>query len=89
MIRGLVLLSLLFCVTFAAKRDCPANEEWMECGTPCEPKCNQPMPDICTMNCIVDFSDREDVPCSMIFNVGERYSAGIQGTTSKNKISSR
>ncbi|KAK6766267.1 hypothetical protein RB195_025891 [Necator americanus] len=54
MIRGLVLLSLLFCVTFAAKRDCPANEEWMECGTPCEPKCNQPMPDICTMNCIVD-----------------------------------
>ncbi|KAK6038693.1 trypsin Inhibitor like cysteine rich domain protein [Cooperia oncophora] len=51
--RTLILLAVVLAVTFGAKQ-CGPNEHFTHCGTACEPKCNEPMPDICTMECIVD-----------------------------------
>ncbi|KAK6011931.1 trypsin Inhibitor like cysteine rich domain protein, partial [Ostertagia ostertagi] len=31
---------------------CPANEEFKECGTACEPSCRNPKPEICTEQCV-------------------------------------
>ncbi|KAK5984491.1 Trypsin Inhibitor like cysteine rich domain protein [Trichostrongylus colubriformis] len=52
-ISKLVLLAVVFVIAYSAK-ECGQNEQYMECGTACEPKCNEPMPEICTMNCVVN-----------------------------------
>ncbi|WKY12434.1 hypothetical protein Q1695_003765 [Nippostrongylus brasiliensis] len=33
---------------------CPANEVFKQCGTACEPSCENPNPMVCTKNCIVN-----------------------------------
>ncbi|KIH54185.1 trypsin Inhibitor like cysteine rich domain protein [Ancylostoma duodenale] len=33
---------------------CPPNEEFKECGTACEPNCNNTNPQACTKQCILD-----------------------------------
>ncbi|KHJ97652.1 trypsin Inhibitor like cysteine rich domain protein [Oesophagostomum dentatum] len=48
----LVVLAVI-CV-LALAQQCPPNEEFRECGTACEPKCNVPESPICTMQCIVN-----------------------------------
>ncbi|CAL2049756.1 hypothetical protein CAEBREN_11243 [Caenorhabditis brenneri] len=33
---------------------CPVNEKFFECGTACEPSCDRPKIDFCTLQCIVN-----------------------------------
>ncbi|CAI2354081.1 unnamed protein product [Caenorhabditis sp. 36 PRJEB53466] len=50
-------LSFLLLVAFASAQygpQCPPNEVFLECGTACEPGCELPRPDICTLQCIVN-----------------------------------
>ncbi|WKY12966.1 hypothetical protein Q1695_004075 [Nippostrongylus brasiliensis] len=34
--------------------NCPENEEFLQCGTACEPSCRNPNPIVCTLQCIVN-----------------------------------
>ncbi|CAJ0608772.1 unnamed protein product [Cylicocyclus nassatus] len=55
MIRYLVILAVCGSIVFSAKSTkCPPNEEFQECGTACEPKCNEPKKMFCTFECIND-----------------------------------
>uniref|UniRef100_A0A7I4Z072 Trypsin Inhibitor like cysteine rich domain protein n=1 Tax=Haemonchus contortus TaxID=6289 RepID=A0A7I4Z072_HAECO len=56
---------ILLCAIYATKivsaqtspasnnRTCPANEEFKDCGTACEPSCRNPNPEVCTEQCVV------------------------------------
>ncbi|VDL82546.1 unnamed protein product [Nippostrongylus brasiliensis] len=33
---------------------CPPNEQFLECGTACEPSCKNPNPTVCTLQCILN-----------------------------------
>ncbi|XP_026479354.1 zonadhesin-like [Ctenocephalides felis] len=52
----LVLLFTLALVSATAGtlNQCPANEDFKECGTACEPTCANPRPQVCTMQCLVN-----------------------------------
>ncbi|XP_015596272.1 chymotrypsin inhibitor isoform X2 [Cephus cinctus] len=34
-------------------QNCEENQEWTNCGSACEPSCENPNPQICTFNCII------------------------------------
>ncbi|XP_026479351.1 von Willebrand factor-like [Ctenocephalides felis] len=39
---------------FKSSNRCPVNEEFLKCGSSCEPSCENPHPKICTAECILD-----------------------------------
>ncbi|CAB3397362.1 unnamed protein product [Caenorhabditis bovis] len=54
----LALISIAACVDIANLNDtkptCKENEQVMECGTACEPSCEDPDPVFCTKQCLVN-----------------------------------
>ncbi|EGT30306.1 hypothetical protein CAEBREN_12113 [Caenorhabditis brenneri] len=40
--------------TIDGRFGCPVNEKRYECGTACEPSCDRPVVDQCTLQCIVN-----------------------------------
>ncbi|EYB92112.1 hypothetical protein Y032_0198g1640 [Ancylostoma ceylanicum] len=36
-----------------AQQKCPANEQFNECGSACEPSCKNPKPEFCTEQCVI------------------------------------
>ncbi|XP_011866032.1 PREDICTED: chymotrypsin inhibitor-like [Vollenhovia emeryi] len=58
---SLVLLVMIgvFCSTTIAQRRCPRNQEWTNCGSACQPTCNSPQPQACTMQCIIGCQCRQ------------------------------
>ncbi|XGW33564.1 hypothetical protein V3C99_017735, partial [Haemonchus contortus] len=65
-INKLILLAVVIAITHSVKQ-CGPNEEYRECGTACEPKCNEPEPAFCTMNCVADVCQ-----CKQGFKRGQR-----------------
>nr|A1IKL3.1 RecName: Full=Chymotrypsin inhibitor Ani s 6; AltName: Allergen=Ani s 6; Flags: Precursor [Anisakis simplex]BAF43535.1 protease inhibitor [Anisakis simplex] len=54
MFQSTFFLVLMVCVAtarFANKDHCPPNEEYNECGNPCQEKCDNGEPVICTYQC--------------------------------------
>ncbi|EPB72692.1 trypsin Inhibitor like cysteine rich domain protein [Ancylostoma ceylanicum] len=55
MLRAVViLLTATIFIASCEDRRCGVNEQFYECGSACEPKCNVPDPVVCTMQCIVN-----------------------------------
>uniref|UniRef100_A0A0N4X8U0 TIL domain-containing protein n=1 Tax=Haemonchus placei TaxID=6290 RepID=A0A0N4X8U0_HAEPC len=43
---------LLIATIVSNNTTCPANEEFNECGSACEPTCREPNPGFCTAQCV-------------------------------------
>ncbi|CCD64159.1 TIL domain-containing protein [Caenorhabditis elegans] len=52
----IILLVAIVTITAAQGRyqRCPSNEEFRSCGTACEPTCQNPNPQVCTLQCILN-----------------------------------
>ncbi|ETN69212.1 hypothetical protein RB195_003178 [Necator americanus] len=50
----IVLVAAAIVAVSCEDRKCGTNEQFYECGSACEPKCNEPEGKMCTMQCIVN-----------------------------------
>ncbi|KAG7190288.1 hypothetical protein KM043_006404 [Ampulex compressa] len=50
---ALLLVTIISVHAFPHSTSCPANEEFTNCGNPCEAKCNAPPPEVCVLSCKV------------------------------------
>ncbi|KAK9300096.1 hypothetical protein QLX08_007089 [Tetragonisca angustula] len=51
LVFAFLVIMAVFSTSFG--QQCGLNEEFKSCGTACEPSCDKPRADFCTMQCVI------------------------------------